>query len=150
MLVEPIGNLSSFEVMCLRAYIAEHPEEFTKSKNPQTQKIYLLTFTRDPAVDRHLWYERLVKALSSKMFKTMRASIEHIESNIHCHALVTVECNLSRDKFTSYLKDAKNAIRALDIKKVSKDNGIGEYIAKESKVFDNLVDFENYYSKLIV
>jgi len=127
-------------------------ETLPKSQKPSkdAKKQYLLTFTRDPGLDVHLWFQRLCIALQSKMLKTMNASIEHIDKNIHCHALVTTTCSLSRDKFVSFLKDARNPQRALDIRKVANDNGISEYINKESKAFDNLEEFKNYYLPLIV
>lgn len=111
---------------------------------------YLLTFTREPDTPLEIWFQRLVVALGTKLFLTMHCSIEHIETNIHCHALVTTKyANLSRDKFKAWCKGAKNPARLLDIRKIKHDNGCIEYIQKETKEFDNLKEFENYYLELI-
>lgn len=111
---------------------------------------YLLTFTKETETPLDVWFQRLVLALRTKLFLTLHASIEHIETNIHCHALVTTKyANLSRDKFKAWCKGAKNPSRLLDIRKIKNDNGCIEYIQKETKEFDNLKDFEDYYLGLI-
>jgi hypothetical protein len=136
-----------FEEWCFFDHHTIKPEKPLLSSRPNK---YLLTFTREPDTPLDSWFQKLLSALSTKLFLTLHASIEHIETNIHCHALVTTKyANLSRDKFKSWCKGAKNPARLLDIRKVKFDNGCIEYINKETKEFDNLKEFENYYIDLI-
>lgn len=106
---------------------------------------YFLTITC--AIPKQQWYTKLLKLLGSKQFIAFDASIEHIQSNIHCHVkVITKYANLSKDKFKAWYKE-KNGL--IDIRRILKDNGIQDYQSKENPSFNNLREFDEYYKNKI-
>lgn len=109
------------------------------SKN--ATKFYLLTLTRDSKVATQLeWFDDVVELLELKMHNFIAGSIEHIESNIHCHAMVSSKHNIDKSRYKKFIQKHR-----IDCRKISKDNGISEYIGKENPSFDNILDFKLYY-----
>ena len=118
------------------------PEEVRfPPKKTTALKIYLLTLTCDNKVATKLeWFDDVIDALELKMFNFLAASIEHIDSNIHCHACVSSHNNIDKSRFKKFIKKHR-----IDVRKISIDNGVSEYIGKENPSFDNILDFKLYY-----
>ena len=100
---------------------------------------YLLTLTRDPSVTKDYWFKRVCGVLSRKFVVSFQASLEHINENIHCH----VYCHSSKylrkrdfQKFPGFVK----------IDKITKDNGITDYISKENKIFTDIITLQEFYN----
>jgi len=102
------------------------------SKKPVTTK-YLVTFTRNPNTLKTVkeWKQAVEKQLSKTWFKNWDAVYEHESTNIHCHALIEPEHNITATNFTSFIKQYGK----VDIVRVTHDNGIQQYMSKENKIF---------------
>lgn len=114
-------------------------------KGPKEKK-YLITFTyNSKASNKYDWYILLKNALSQSVHTYLSATIEHIESNIHCHAVVGSKYNLSKDRYKKFA-----TLHRMDFKTISYDNGVNSYIAKENPKFDNFKDFIDYFDLKIL
>lgn len=98
---------------------------------------YLVTFTHNPNSkhSKEQFKKAVIKQLSRKIFSEGKYAFEHEDTNIHCHALVMPTHGLTQTNFTMFTRE--HGYIKLD--KVTKDNGIEEYISKESTpiVFQN-------------
>jgi len=113
--------------------------ELSNSKN--ATKFYLLTLTRDSKVaDKLNWFDDVVDLLELKMHNFIAGSIEHIDTNIHCHAVVSSHHNIDKSRYKKFIKKHR-----IDCRKIVCDNGVSEYIGKENPAFDNITDFKLYY-----
>jgi len=102
-----------------------------RMSSSSSQPTYLLTFTRNPNSRYSLdsWLDRVVTELCRKPFTDVRCSLEHVSTNIHCHALITYNSKgrLGKDKFTVFARD----YGFVDLRRVNSDNGVIEYISKD-------------------
>jgi len=107
---------------------------------------YLITFTRNTNIPKIDWFKSLCIALRSKQIVKLKAlTIEHIDTNIHCHAYVkTKYANMSPSKFKAF-----SLKHRIDFKKVVSDNGVETYFQKENRVFKDIKEFKEYFEKLI-
>jgi len=113
--------------------------EAVKDK-PKLGGTYLVTFTRDPSVTIVNWWKQLLRALRLHSYKA--ATIEHADSNIHCHAIIESKVNLSKDRYKAFKS-------RIDFRKISTDNGVEEYLSKENGCFYTVEEFIHYFEKLL-
>jgi hypothetical protein len=113
---------------------------------PKGKKRYLVTFTRDAKSkeSKTQWYELLLAALQQTLHTFVSATIEHIEKNIHCHAILETKYNLSKDRYTKFSNKHR-----IDFKKIKWDNGTGAYMDKENHSHSNIKDFDEHFRPLI-
>lgn len=102
---------------------------------------YLITFTKRPEVSSDYWFSRLVKQLERKFVISFKASLEHVNSNLHAHVVVQSTQFLKKQHFSSFPGH-------VDIKKIIKDNGVYSYISKENKIFDDIISLKNFYGRI--
>lgn len=107
---------------------------------PSLNYRYLITFTLDrkllkaSTLDQRQFDSIIRRQLERKIFITARYSIEHIDRNMHAHALVEATHNVTKTNFAPYLRD----YGSIDIRLVKVDNGIDDYIGKENIVFQKI------------
>jgi len=119
--------------------VSEPIDEAVKDK-PKLGGTYLLTFTRDPSVSTYNWWKQLLRALRLHSYKA--ATIEHIDSNIHCHAIVESKFNLYKGSYKAFKS-------RIDFRKISTDNGVEDYLSKENGCFYSLEEFTHYFENLL-
>jgi len=120
------------------------------NKLPITYKEYFMVISHNPVVStKKEWFDRLIKyVLSSGLHKKMQLSIEHIDSNIHCNAYVSVlHNNIAHKKYKTWYKHKYGNIHVQG--PIKSDRGITNYIQKENPIFENLKDFIEYYGPRI-
>lgn len=90
---------------------------------------YLVTFTKNPnsRYDSEKWLHRVIKELKRKPFKNVQCTIEHITTNIHCHAVIDVNKAIAKSLFSVFIRD----YGFVDVRRVNHDNGVAEYISKD-------------------
>lgn len=90
---------------------------------------YLITFTCNPnsRYTKGQWLERVVKELRRTPLSNVKATLEHVDSNIHCHALVTSTKALYKKLFKVF----NDRYGYVDLRRISVDNGTQEYIEKD-------------------
>lgn len=88
---------------------------------------FLLTFTRNEAIDVGVWKNRVRAQLQRKAIKSVKYVLEHKDTNIHCHALVETDKVLRKREFRAFEK----TYGYVDVKNVKKDNGLMDYFTKE-------------------
>lgn len=105
-------------------------ESMRKTRKQFDGTRYILTFTRNPNSRKNLkqWYERILKELKRKTYKCNALAIEHPDSNIHCHAIIDSSKPISHTLFEVFKRDYGN----IDLKRINIDNGVTDYIAKET------------------
>lgn len=111
---------------------------------PVPPKCYFITWTRNTKTPKKEWFQTLVKSLQQSLHNFESASIEHIDSNIHCHSILTSKYNLDKTRYKNFSKN-----HLMDIRKLKYDNGTKSYIAKENYAFNNLTEFINFYENKI-
>lgn len=111
---------------------------------PKPSKAYFSTFTHNPkSCSKSEWYTLLKGALSQSVHQFHSATIEHIDTNIHCHAVLTSRYNLSKDRYR------RMSAHRLQFKRIKYDNGINEYNDKENPLFTDLSKFIEYYDSIL-
>lgn len=95
----------------------------------RTNYFYFLTFTWNNSVDKTLFKQAVEKQLTRSIILTGRYSFEHEDTNIHCHAYVQTNHRLSKANFASHSRK----YGFVDIKRVTKDNGVNSYMSKENE-----------------
>lgn len=100
---------------------------------------YLITFTRDP--NKQIvakWIERVRFELGRKFIQSFKATMEHVDTNIHIHALIESNKYLKKDDFKCFINNYGN----IDLKKVVSNNGIEQYLSKENDMILSLEDLK--------
>jgi len=98
----------------------------TGSVNP----MYLITFTHNQTTDKAIFRAAVIKQLNRSIFLQVRFAEEHKDTNYHLHAICTSKFNLNKDNFKSHARKYGH----VDVRHVTKDNGLDEYISKESEI----------------
>jgi len=98
----------------------------TGSVNP----MYLITFTHNQTTDKALFRAAVIKQLNRSIFLQVRFAEEHKDTNYHLHAICTSKFNLNKDNFKSHARKYGH----VDVRHVTQDNGLDEYISKESEI----------------
>lgn len=125
-------------------YIVAHPIKWANEKRADALpsykcKTYFITFTTKPGVKRDKWIKRLRFELSRKYVKSFEMCIEHEDTNLHAHVLLSSDRYLKRKKhFKTYL----NTFGTVDIQKVVKDNGLHSYLEKEGEAITDVNKIE--------
>ncbi len=99
---------------------------------------YLLTLTYDPKVTKVYWFSRLLSTLQRKFINSFECALEHLDSNLHAHAYVLSSKHLRKRDFSKFPGFIK-------IDKITKDNGIMDYISKENKIFTSITELRSHY-----
>ena len=89
---------------------------------------YLITFTHNNEHDKSSFSSAVIKQLNRAVFSSVLYAFEHQETNLHCHAICESRFKLDKSHFKSHIKKHGS----VDIATVKKDNGLEEYISKES------------------
>lgn len=90
---------------------------------------YLVTFTRNPnsRYTQPEWFQKVMKELSKKFTLHAKAELEHITTNIHCHAVIECTKAISKTQYSVFNRD----YGYVDLRRVKVDNGIDNYICKD-------------------
>lgn len=109
-------------------YVANHAHGLSNS-----QKKYLVTFTFDPKKDntKEQFKAGVLKQLS-RAWDHVQYAFEHEDSNIHCHSVITTTHRITAKNFDSHQRKYGH----VDVRLVKIDNGLAEYISKESPVIE--------------
>lgn len=116
------------------SFLISDPMAWLKLKLRERKKYdgirYLLTFTRNPNSNKTLpqWYARVYKELQRQTFSNVTLAIEHPTTNIHIHAVVDANKPISKTLFKVFARDYGYT----DTRRVNIDNGLIDYISKES------------------
>lgn len=102
---------------------------------------YFITFSPDPKkLEKHgleAWKACLRKQLDKTCITSFKAAYEHKETNIHLHAIVNANRQLVKRNFKVHM----TKFGFVDLKSVRYDNGMEEYITKETDILiENIVD----------
>ena len=101
-----------------------------RSKSSSTSKSsrkYLLTFTKKPEVPTQIWANRIISQLDrSNIHNFISGALEHITTNIHCHAYVESP-RISKDDYRAFSRN----YGFVDVRQIKVDNGIEDYTQKE-------------------
>lgn len=106
----------------------------TWKKRKSTSNKYFLTFTKQPDLLIPVWKIAVQRQLTRKIFSDVTYTIEHADTNIHCHAVVTSNTPITNRLFKSHNKSYGN----VNFKKIIDDNGIMTYMSKESQPSSDL------------
>lgn len=111
---------------------------------------YFITLTRNPKIcTKPEWFQEVLKLLNQKVHTFESATIEHLDGNIHCHAVLQSKYNLDVTRYTKFFSRHPGCKSANRIKKITWDNGTSPYMNKENPPFNDLSEFTNSYLKLI-
>lgn len=100
-----------------------------------TEYRYFITFTLDPTKgtpSQDTFEQTVRKQLGRSVMSSAMYSIEHPQTNMHAHALVQVNHNLTASNFESYSKRYGH----VRIDRVARDNGIQAYMEKENPIHE--------------
>lgn len=107
---------------------------------------YFCTLTTLPGFkDYKLWLQALYKVLNRKFVLSYVITAEHLDSNMHCHILIKAKQQVQKKHFHSYCKATGATI--IDVRKVSEDNGIEDYMELENPTFTNFSEFQDFIFK---
>lgn len=125
-------SFQSFEKMFFKQILLNYKQLHGITKQYKSRK-YLITFTYNPnsGYTKESFKQAVIKQLNRKTIEEAHYAFEHEETNIHCHALVTSTHPLSKANFHSHSRKYGN----IDLKSVQNDNGIIDYISKETSIF---------------
>lgn len=105
----------------------DHGQFKKTTKSDKNVRTYFVTFTYNNVADKDEWEDRVITELSKKSWITSKYCIEHKDTNIHAHALVTTKYKKTRRDFAVF----ERKFGGVNVKLVSKDNGILDYMEKE-------------------
>lgn len=90
---------------------------------------YLVTFTRNPnsRYNKKEWLRRVVQELRKAYITDVACSLEHIETNIHCHAVVSTNKAVAKSAYKVFNRD----YGYVDLRRINVDNGVVNYIEKD-------------------
>lgn len=120
-------------------WLAYHQRKDRKKFIGQT---YLITFTRNPSsrFSPDEWLTRVKRELKKTFIITVKAVLEHPDTNMHVHAIVTTNRLIARvvpgkkhQHFYAFVRDYGH----VDIQRINVDNGVENYIAKEAKPYSD-------------
>lgn len=110
---------------------------------------YLLTFTRNPnsKYQKSEWFKRILKELGRQSFSQVKANLEHIDTNIHCHSIVSSNKPISKTLFKVFQRD----YGFVDLRRIVVDNGVDAYIVKDDTIKNpySLEEFSKKYVDII-
>lgn len=126
----PTPTFTSFENMFFQEILDRYKKLNGLTKKEYPQRRYLLTFTFNPNTQytKEEFKSAVIKQLQRKVIAEGSYAFEHEDSNIHCHALVTSTHPLTKSNFNSHIRKFGH----MDIKSITEDNGILDYITKEA------------------
>lgn len=113
-------------------YLALDPEVIKR-----TRLEYLVTFTKSPQLSFSDWLHSLQKQLKKKFILSYKAGVEHLDTNPHCHVLMESKERITKRKFSKFPC-------FIDLRRVKVDNGVEDYIGKESPVLHSFLEIKNY------
>jgi len=115
-------------------------------KKVEVPKRYFCTFTRNPkAGTKQQWFALLLKTLNQSLHTFICGTIEHVDSNIHCHAILESKYNLSKDRYKAFFKANPGSDNGKELQKIKWDNGTNSYLTKENFKFKTIQELEEYF-----
>lgn len=105
----------------------EHARFKKDTKVNKKIRSYLVTFTYNNVADRADWSNRIIIELSKKGILTSCYSLEHEETNMHAHALITSSYKKTHRDFELF----KRKFGSVDVRLIGTDNGVQDYMEKE-------------------
>lgn len=138
--IQSWGDLVIEYPNCSECTALLHPPRPQVDKGPWQ---YLLTMTTTPANREKGLTEARFRALvegqiTTKTYQKARYAVEHADTNMHAHALVTTTSKLTARNFTGPPDRKKPSFTdqtgMVKIDLVKKDNGIDQYISKETEI----------------
>ena len=116
----------------LNEFLAQDPQVINRTK-----WTFLVTFTKSPNIEFKDWLVALSKQLRKKFVISYKAGVEHLDTNPHCHVLMECTEKISKRKFSIFPC-------FVDCRRVHVDNGVEDYIGKESPVLNNFSEIKEY------
>lgn len=130
-------NCDSAEAYC-KQWIKVH-----RKSNKVEGNTYFCTLTTPPGYnDYQSWLNAIDRVLKRKFIKKFTISAEHIKTNLHAHILIDSTKQVQKRDFHTYCKATGASI--IDVKKVSENNGIEDYMKIENPSFTNFSEFSNF------
>lgn len=126
--------------------IVANPMAWLERKKKERRRFngtkYLITFTRNPNSRFSLeeWLKRIKKEVLRKCFSEQYCSLEHPESNIHIHAIVSSNKPISKSLFYVF----NDRYGFVDVRRINVDNGVLDYIEKELPGSKNAMDISEF------
>jgi len=122
----------------LQDYIREN-----RRSRATTGNTYFCTVTTPPGYKEYQkWLVAISKILKRKFVLSFTIVAEHIETNLHAHILINANKQVQKKDFHSYCKATGASI--IDVKKVTEDNGIEDYLQLENPSFTTFHEFANF------
>lgn len=108
---------------------------------------YLLTFTRNPnsRYDPTQWLRRIDKELGKSFITESLSTLEHIDTNIHCHTVIQTTHPITKTRFAVFNRD----YGYVDLKRINTDNGVQAYIEKELPNADKALPKKEFLNKYL-
>lgn len=106
---------------------------------------YLVTFTRNEngRYTKKEWLDRVCKELRRKAFSLAVGELEHIDTNIHCHAVIETGKAVHKSLFKVFIRD----YGFVDLRRINIDNGVQTYIEKELPQYSSVLDADQLHAK---
>lgn len=124
------------------AYCKEWIRVHRKSKRIEGNT-YFCTLTTLPGFqDYDLWLKAIDKVLKRKFVVSFVIAAEHIKTNLHAHILIRANKQVQKRDFHTYCKATGATI--IDVRKVTDDNGIEDYMKLENPSFTNFTEFQKF------
>lgn len=99
------------------------------TKTQSRDYIYFVTWSRMPSVPLDQWQKAVTRELHKKWIVSFKAVCEHMNTNIHVHALCHSHYKKSHRDFKLFARK----FGYVDIKQVQVDHGIDDYISKDQE-----------------
>ena len=128
--LDTVPEYTSWQLQNHKQLYKDFTKLFSPNKKSYKSVRYFITFTYNPSSGKtkEEFKSATLKQLSRKIFTSVTYAFEHEDSNIHCHAIAVSTHHLSQSNFTSHIRKFGH----VDIKHVTTDNGLLDYISKES------------------